>query len=165
MCWFCENAVWERPPQERARAVAEYLTGILDRIDENGWIVQSVLAEDARPHWAYTAGLTGRALPELVVTGLDPYSAAMLLNAVAAESLLSGPPRPGQVLTLRGLPPMEVVAVAAPSVHLPLAISLYGPDVRALQLVHADAEGAYPWSLSYRDGHGGQPVLGVRGDG
>lgn len=60
---------------------------------------------------------------------------------------------------------MEVVALDEPSAHLSLAITLYGPDVRALQLVHADESGAYPWSLSYRDGRGGQPVLGVRGDG
>jgi hypothetical protein len=78
----------------------------------------------------------------------------------AAESLSSGPPRPGDVLTLRDGPPMEVVALAEPSAHLSL-----GPDARALQLVYADESDAFPWSPSYWDGRGGQPVLGVRDDG
>jgi hypothetical protein len=180
MCWFCDNPAWvnavresaardntarENATRERDRLVAEYLTQILGRIDETGWVVQSVGAEDPRPPWAYTAGLTRHGLPELVVTGLDAHPSARLLNAVAAESLEAGPLQPGQVLTARGLPPIEVVALAEPSAHLSLAITLYGPDVRALQLVYADEEGAYPWSSSYRGGLGGQPVLGVRGDG
>jgi uncharacterized protein DUF4262 len=160
-----ESQVRERFRREPGRAVAEYLTGILGLIDETGWIVQAVSARDSRPDWAYTAGLTVHGLPELVVTGLDQPLSAMVLNAVAAESLSSGPLRPGDVLTLRGGPPMEVVALAEPSAHLSLAITLYGPDVRALQLVYADDSGAYPWSPSYRDGRGGQPVLGVRDDG
>ncbi|SEO57458.1 DUF4262 domain-containing protein [Amycolatopsis saalfeldensis] len=180
MCWFCENGVpdgvlaegvpLESLARERARpgsgrAAAEYLSGILGRVDELGWVVQTVLPQDSRPAWAYTAGLTGRGLPELVVTGLDPALSVMVLNAVAAESLSAGPPGPGDVLALRGGPPMEVVALAEPSVHLSLAITLYGPDVRALQLVYADESGAFPWSPSYRDGRGGQPVLGVRDNG
>jgi hypothetical protein len=190
MCWFCENGVpdsvlsgsalpgsalpesvlpeslvRERARLEPGRVVAEYLTGILGRIDENGWVVQTVPTRDSRPAWAHTAGLTGHGMPELVVTGLDPALSAIVLNAVAAESLSAGPPRPGDVLTLRGGPPMEVVALTEPSAHLSLAITLYGPDVRALQLVYADESGAYPWSPSYRDGRGGQPVLGVRDDG
>ena len=160
-----ESQVRERFRREPGRVVAEYLTGILGLIDETGWIVQAVSARDSRPAWAYTAGLTMHGLPELVVTGLDQPLSAMVLNAVAAESLSSGPLGPGDVLTLRGGPPMEVVALTEPSAHLSLAITLYGPDVRALQLVYADDAGTFPWSPSYRGGRGGQPVLGVRDDG
>ena len=43
-----------------------------------------------------------------------------------------------------------------------LAIELCGPRVRALQLVHADDRGQWPWDRWYRGVRGGQPVLGPR---
>ena len=34
--------------------------------------------------------------------------------------------------------------------------------LRALQVVHADDRGHWPWDLGYRGVRGGQPVLGIR---
>jgi hypothetical protein len=71
-------------------------------------------------------------------------------------------PRPGERIPLRGGPVIEIVEVAEPAAHLVIAIEFYGPGIRALQLVHADDRGHWPWEVGYRGVRGGQPVLGVR---
>jgi len=58
--------------------------------------------------------------------------------------------------------PCEIVTVTEPAAHLLCAADLYGPQIRALQLVHADDRGHWPWDRGYRGVRGGQPVLGVR---
>jgi hypothetical protein len=71
-------------------------------------------------------------------------------------------PRPGAQIPLRSGPVIEIVKVAEPSAHLVTAVQIYGPQVRALQLVHADDRGHWPWDAGYRGLRGGQPVLGPR---
>jgi hypothetical protein len=39
---------------------------------------------------------------------------------------------------------------------------LYGAGIRALQIVHADDRGRWPWETGYRGVKGVQPVLGPR---
>ncbi|WP_307830046.1 DUF4262 domain-containing protein [Lentzea nigeriaca] len=51
--------------------------------------------------------------------------------------------------------------MAEPSAHLKIATALYGSAVSAVQLVHADKRGHWPWEPGYRGVPGGQPVLGV----
>ena len=46
--------------------------------------------------------------------------------------------------------------------HVLHAVEFYGPGIRALQLVHADGRGHWPWEVGFRGVQGGQPVLGVR---
>lgn len=96
------------------------------------------------------------------MTGLPILDAAGLLNDLAAHSLHESPPSAGERIPLRDGPLIEVVPLAEPSAHLKFAVALYGPEVRALQLVHADSQGRFPWSSDYRDGRAGQPVLGAR---
>ncbi|WP_410670529.1 DUF4262 domain-containing protein [Amycolatopsis sp. cmx-4-68] len=151
MCWQCENP-------DRSGYVERLRDGVADR----GWLVQGVESSGAYPPWAYTIGLSGYGLPELVVTGLPVLEAAELLNDMASHSLHASPPSAGERIPLRGGPLIEVVPLAEPSAHLVFAVALYGPEIRALQLVHADSRGRWPWSPDYRDGEGGQPVLGVR---
>jgi hypothetical protein len=67
-------------------------------------------------------------------------------------------------LTLRGGPLIELVRVAVPTAHLDVAADLFGPDLRAVQVVHADARGHWPWDRGYRGVRGGRPVLGPRAD-
>ncbi|MDT7803783.1 MAG: hypothetical protein QOI78_7216 [Actinomycetota bacterium] len=151
MCQQCEDP-------DRSGYLGQLREGVADR----GWLVQGV--EGARPYppWAYTVGLSGYGLPELVVTGLPLRAAANLLNDMASHSVHAAPPDPGERIPLRGGPRIEVVPLAEPSAHLVFAVALYGPEIRALQLVHADDQGRWPWSPDFRDGFGGQPVLGVR---
>jgi hypothetical protein len=43
-----------------------------------------------------------------------------------------------------------------------VVVALFGPRVRALQVVHADDQDHWPWESGYRGVPGGQPVLGRR---
>jgi len=151
MCRQCEN------PDRSG-----YLERLRDGVADRGWLVQGVEGSGSYPPWAYTIGLSGYGLPELVVTGLPMLEAAELLNDLALHALHASPPSPGEQIPLRGGPLIEVVPLAEPSVHLVFAVALYGPEIRALQLVHADPQGRFPWSPDYRDGRAGQPVLGAR---
>ncbi|RSM49566.1 DUF4262 domain-containing protein [Amycolatopsis balhimycina DSM 5908] len=153
MCWQCDNP--DRPQ-------SEYLMLLRDGVADRGWLVQGVERSGLYPPWAYTIGLSGFGLPELVVTGLPMRVAGDLLNGMAEHALHASPPSPGERIPLRGGPLVEVVALAEPSAHLVFAVALFGPEIRALQLVHADDQGRWPWSPDFRDGEGGQPVLGVR---
>jgi hypothetical protein len=81
---------------------------------------------------------------------------------VASHVLHATAPRPGEQIPLRGGPVIEIVEVAEPAAHLVTATEFYGPGIRALQLVHADDRGRWPWEVRYRGVQGGQPVLGVR---
>jgi len=69
---------------------------------------------------------------------------------------------PGDLLRLTEVPPLEVVRVDHPDAHLDIALALFGPEVRALQLVWADDRGHWPWHPGFRANKGGQPVLGRR---
>ena len=68
---------------------------------------------------------------------------------------------PARVTGARPLEPARE-SVAEPTAHLVTAIELYGPAIKALQVVHADKRGHWPWDAEYRGVQGGQPVLGIR---
>jgi Domain of unknown function (DUF4262) len=57
---------------------------------------------------------------------------------------------------------VEFVAIPHPDLYLDIALALYGHRIRALQVVWADHWGRWPWDSGFRDGRGGQPVLGPR---
>ncbi|MDX3187419.1 DUF4262 domain-containing protein [Streptomyces sp. MN03-5084-2B] len=151
MCFECEN-----------RDRSGYLERLRGGVAARGWLVQGVAGAGPYPPWAYTIGLSGCGLPELVVTGLPVLAAGTLLNALASHTLRGAPLLAGDHVPLPDGPLIEVVELAEPSTHLVFAAELYGPEIRALQLVHADTRGRFPWSPDYREGRAGQPVLGPR---
>jgi Domain of unknown function (DUF4262) len=153
MCWECEH-----PDASRF----DYLEHLRANIALHGWAVQGVERDGIHPPWAYTVGLTAYRRPELVVTGMPLTRAAGLLNDVASHCLHAAPPAPGEEIPLTGGPLIEIVEIAVPDAHLIMATEVYGPLVRALQVVHADDRGRWPWDRGYRGVRGGQPVLGVR---
>src|SRR5215469_3110123 len=153
MCWLCDRPDAKWP---------DYLDYMRDIIDTHGWAVQAVERYRVRPPWAYTVGLTAASRPELVVTGMSRSRAAHLLDDVAAHVLHAGPLVPGEQHALEGGPLIEVVELTEPSAHLVMAVELFGKEIRAQQLVHADDRGHWPWDVGYRGVRGGQPVLGVR---
>jgi hypothetical protein len=153
MCWFCDNPDGTR---------LDYLDFLRDKITRFGWAVQGVERDRIHPPWGYTVGLTPRGHPELVVTGLPVVRAARLLNDVAGHVMHAAAPAPGEQIALRGGPLIEIVQVEEPTAHLVMAVELYGSRLRALQVVHADDRGHWPWDLGYRGVRGGQPVLGIR---
>ena len=153
MCWECDH-----PGSTRL----DYLNHLSQVISSHGWAVQGVERDRIHPSWAYTVGLTLHGRPELVVTGMPVVQAGLLLNEVAAHVVHAAAPEPGEQIPLHGGPLIEVVEVAEPAAHLQVAIELFGTGVRALQVVHADDRGHWPWEVGYRGVRGGQPVLGDR---
>jgi hypothetical protein len=98
----------------------------------------------------YTVGLTVAGLPELVISGLPPETAATLLN-IAAKRALANEIKAGDVLDDVASVPFRVIA--APLAAVNMARHLYGlGKVTGLQLVWPDKGGAYPgepsWSLA-----------------
>ena len=153
MCWMCNH------PGATDRDYQEHLQELIDTF---GWAVQGVEREGRHPPWAYTVGLTRYRKPELVVTGMGLTRAASVLNGVAAHLLHAAAPEPGTQTTLRDGPLIEVVRVAVPWAHLNTAVAFYGNRIRALQVVHADKRGRWPWDSQYQGVRGGQPILGTR---
>lgn len=155
MCWMCDHP---------GSTVDDYLGLIRGKIRKRGWTVQYV--EDDRIPYAYTIGLTGHDLPELLMTGISPLRALELLGGMAdAAAQVEWDvdfPDPGVRLTLPGPTLIEVVEVEHPDAHMNAAIGIYGGEVRGLQLVWADWRGRWPWSSGFNNGRGTQPVLGVR---
>lgn len=151
MCWKCDH------PDSTAE---EWLDAIRETVDTHGWAVQYV-ESDCRP-FAYTVGLHGHGLPELLVTGLPPQPTARLPNSVAAYLMDGGGPiLPGELISAPNGPPLMAVQVEHPDAHLNFAVALYGPDVQALQLVWADDDGHRPWCSEFNKGGLRQPVLGI----
>lgn len=153
MCWQCDH------PESTYQ---DYLDHMRELMECHGWAVQGVQGDRIHPPWAYTLGLTEYGRPELVVTGMRLEPAARLLNGVAAHVLHAKAPDPGERVPLTGGPLIEIVTVTEPSAHLHVAVDLYGPGIRAIQLVHADDRGHWPWEPGWRGTRGGQPVLGAR---
>ncbi len=152
MCWMCDHPTATRE---------DYLGQIGRLIATTGWAVQFVERDRLRPPYAYTIGLTAHHKPELVVTGMPAKRSAELLNDVASHLLHAAEPKQGEQIQLIDGPLIEIVEVEVPEAHLLLVGEFYD-DYRALQLVHADDRGHWPWDVGYRGLKGGQPVLGPR---
>ncbi len=152
MCWKCDN------PNGTEE---EYLDGLRATIDDHGWAVQYV-ESDKRP-FAYTVGLTRRGLPELVITGMAPRTSMRLLNSIAHMITDDGTVlAPAMHIDYQNEFLLEVVEVEHPDVHLLYATRIYGPNVRALQMVWADDHRRLPWERGWGHGRRRQPVLGMR---
>jgi uncharacterized protein DUF4262 len=152
MCWMCDH-----PGSSRA----DYLNYMRNVMDRCGWAVQGIERDGPHPPWAYTVGLTRLGRPELVVTGMSLHRATHLLNDMAAHSLHADNPKLGEQIELTGGPVIQMIGVAEPTAHLRIATEMFGPRIRALQVVHADDRGHWPWERGYRGVRGGQPVLGL----
>jgi hypothetical protein len=151
MCWKCDH------PDS---TMQEWMELIYAAVQENGWIVQYVT--DRTP-FAYTIGLHERGLPELLVTGMPPHRARLVLNSVAEYLVNGGRPVPGERMLIGGELLLDFVQVQHPDAHLKFAVSIYGP-LQALQLVWPDEQGHRPWCAEFSNDGVRQPVFGVRVD-
>lgn len=152
MCWSCDHPT---------ATEADYLELVREKIDSHGVFIQYVEKDRWRPPFAYTVGLTEVGHPELLVTGLAAREAGRFLDSIAHELVHHGGSAyvPGQLNAWPEGGRAEVVEVTEPTVHLLTAVAMYGPDLRAVQLVYTDDRGRWPWQVGFR---GNQPVLGPR---
>lgn len=160
-------------PAELARRRAAHEADMRRAILRHGWTVQAVFprqghAEDG-PEFAYTIGLAGKGLPELIVFALPDDIAYGLLDFLAQRVVDTGRELPAGFVT--GLPggadeeAMIALEVTDTTRHLTIANAFYGTSgpVRAMQLVWKGAHGLWPWSPGV-DGDAWQPILGPRPD-
>jgi hypothetical protein len=151
--------------------ISDYLAHVEDLIAANGWAIQGVFSEpdDHGPAFAYTVGLSGPQFghPELIVVGLDPRSAQIILNNLGERVRSGRRLHAGQQIVdlLRGGYQVELVTVDdASDDRAPLSVAnlLYGNgrSVEALQVVLPDRNHQFPWDPEFADGS--QPLLGQR---
>ncbi|MGI9164722.1 MAG: DUF4262 domain-containing protein [Mycobacterium sp.] len=152
MCWQCDNP---------HRTTEDYLDVLRAIIRTHRWAVQYVEGED-QP-FGYTVGLHRLGLPELMIMGLPPEESACVLRSIAHDMVDDGRDlRPPLHINFQGELFLEVVKVEHPDVHLGAAVALFGPDIRALQLVWTDDHSSWPWDRGWIHGRRRQPVLGQR---
>lgn len=152
MCRRCDN-----PSDSEA---SEDIDGLRECVREHGWVIRYV--EDDRRPYAYTIGLHQFGLPELLVTGVTTERALALLDYFVQEVITEGPPAPGDRIVLAEAAVIEAVDVDHPDAHMDLAVQVFGPKLRALQLVWTDMCGRWPWDAGFDFDGLRQPVLGVR---
>ena len=84
------------------------------------------------------------------------------MDYFAREVIENGPPAPGDRILMSEIAVFEAVRVERPDVHMELGTRLFGPKLRAVQLVWTDMRGRWPWDSAF-DYYGmKQPVLGIR---
>lgn len=153
----------ESPP------VTDYLDRVTETINTHGWAVQGVLPNvgDSDPvPFCYTVGLTGFGHPEIIVCGLDPENAGIVLLNDLGERVRAGRAfSHGEVprnLLAGGYDPILITVTDLS--RLAIARRIY-TEITALQLVLPDKANRMPWHAGYDMDW--QPVLGpgtVRGN-
>jgi hypothetical protein len=142
---------------------------LADTIRRHGWSIQYVGGDTCsrpgctcgptdQPPFAYTVGLFGLGHPELLIVGVDPEAAVLVLNTLGnrvrgGEALLCGFP-----VTIDGWDHVIVPEpVPNPGEILLWANSFYdhpaGYSVPALQLTYDDDAGRFPWDDGFADAH------------
>jgi hypothetical protein len=146
---------------DRIRA---YLAEQRRRIAEHGWVVQGVFGTDEHPSplFAYTVGLVGSGHPELIVYGLPLEVASSILNDLAEHVAAGGRLHAGDRLTRDESDYGMVLVAVDDTAPLGLARGVYGPEVRALQLVYPDDEHRMPWDDGCDPYVASLPLLGRR---
>ena len=156
----------------RPQAYAAFLAEVDQRIEQFGWIIQSVVPpedNELQIHYSYTVGLSAPRFrhAELIICGLGPEMARSILNGLAdavkaGHTFVSGEMSSGHLKS--GL---DLQVISAPLAHgrcpLEVANSLFGSvePVPALQVVWPDANNRFPWQLAFDPGYiEYQPLLG-----
>ena len=151
-------------PVGRRRRVPDYLDEVRRIIARDGHVVQIVLPNhDREAGWAYTVGLHGHGLPELIVVGgLSVPCQHSLLNEVAQRMKIGEPFVPGQRERdlLVGAEVMFVEVADTTTEDFTVANRLQD-NFRALQIVWPDHSHRFPWESDYELAAWHQRVLGL----
>jgi len=148
------------------KAAFEKLNESLDAmIERHGWAVLAVFADPDTntPTFSYTVGLTAKNKPEMIVMGMPPDNARIVLNGLARR-LLAGEVKRHERLSMVLTEGYEPVLIEADTARardfLRAAIHRYGDQVQALQLVLPDAANRLPWEEGFdRNMMGTQLIL------
>ncbi len=131
------------------------------------WLALHVAArDDGSPAYQYTAGLTERGLPEMVVYGLRMKTGVLVLDDLAGR-LLDGHEFPDGVSVpdlVHGHDQAQLWDATWLQDPLDAVLRLYGTQARVRQLVVSDAAGRLPWEGDFLTPHL-QPVLFVPPNG
>jgi hypothetical protein len=154
MCSICED-----PNRDIDQDAEDDLEGLCEVVRGHGWVVKCV--ENDKNPYAYTIGLHQFGLPELLATGVTTERALALMDNFAPEALQKGAPAPGDRIIWADTA-FEAVEVEHPDVHMGLGTKVFGPELRAVQLVWTDMCGRWPWDPRFDYDGMKQPVLGRR---
>ncbi|MCZ4103011.1 DUF4262 domain-containing protein [Streptomyces sp. H39-C1] len=154
-CVLCEDA----PVEPRLGATVEV-------IEEHGWQVTMVPADEHGPGWAYTIGLWHRhRIPELAMFGLDITMMHTILNDLAQRAV------DGQSLKAdQKRHDVASVPVVLKAVDYRWYRAFFGGAIRFyrkppfpfLQVAWPNREGAFPWQPAGEDLLARQPRLWLR---
>jgi len=138
---------------------------IRDTIRERGWIIHYIgggacdvpgcdCPPGEKPPFAYTTGLFGLGHPELLIIGVDPHTAAGVLNTLGDRVRSGQDLMPGELITFEEWPHRIIPEqVPNPGDIVFSANDFYQrPDehsVPVLQLTYDDTEGRFPWDDGY----------------
>ncbi|MFN8184774.1 MAG: DUF4262 domain-containing protein [Candidatus Nanopelagicales bacterium] len=122
MCEMCDGGY---------RTGADLRARVVRTIENFGWLVQFVEADERWPSLAYTVGLTASEVPEVYVVGMGPQAAGGLLNHVA-ELCIAG--QAGRGSRIAGPDGREYVLADGSPEGLYVALEVYGSSVRAMLL-------------------------------
>jgi hypothetical protein len=138
-------------------------------IRQRGWVIHYVGGDscsrpdcphppDDEPPFAYTTGLFGLGHPELLIVGVPPETAALVLNTLGERVRRGERLMPGHRVEVAGwsrriVPePVsnagEILLWSNGFYHRPAEHS-----VPALQLTYADAGGRFPWEAGFAEPH------------
>ncbi|MFF5010563.1 DUF4262 domain-containing protein [Streptomyces phaeochromogenes] len=138
----------------------------VDAINEHGWQVIMIPADDQGPGWAYTIGLWhGHRISELAMFGLDIHLMQRLLNDLGRQAV-EGQPLEGdqERHDITSVPVvLKPVDYRWYRAFFGIAISFYRkPPFPFLQVVWPNSEGAFPWQAGGEDLLGHQPRLSLK---
>lgn len=138
---------------------------IAETIRRSGWAIQYVGGDTCsrpgcdcppseQPPFAYTIGLFGLGHPELLMLGVDPATAAGVLNTLGQQIREGDTVMPGLIIAFEEWPHRVIPEPVPNAGEIVLgANSFYQrpPEhsVPVLQLTYDDTEGRFPWDKGY----------------
>ncbi|MGK5548153.1 DUF4262 domain-containing protein [Streptomyces sp. URMC 127] len=130
----------------------------IQQVQEHGWSVVMVPADDEGPGFAYTVGLWHtHGVAELAMFGLDIRTMHALLNALAREAVAGVVLESGEEYhdIIKGLPVVPLTAdLRWYRAFFGRAISFYRrPPFPVMQMVWPDAKGRFLWDQGIDEGY------------
>lgn len=139
-----------------------------ETIRTHGTSIEYVIGDKLRKQtpFAYTIGLFGIAHPELLVLGLDPRTASLLLNDVSGRVRDGHRLMPGELLAFDGWGHRVTVETVPNPGDIVFAANRFyqRPDeysVEVFQLTYDDRASRFPWEDGYANAEWIQPRPGA----